>query len=332
MELYVIDQKNMERLLSMKEAIEADKIALASWSAGRSHVPLRITFPMKEGHGISQYMPAYDTMADAVGVKIVSTYPDNIEKGLPSVPSLVVMVDSETGMPQALLNGTYLTQLRTGALAGAATELLSREDSRVFALFGTGGQAPCQLEAVLSVRPQIETVYIYGRHKERARAFVEKMKKRLDARYPVHYIVAETAEEAVCHADIITTVTTSAEPVFDGCLLKKGVHINAIGYSNPEGREIDETTVLAADHLYADTMDGVLNEVGELRLPLLEGKLARERIHELGEYILGSAEGRQSPDEITLFKSVGFGGLDVVVAKQLIEKCIQSGGCPRIEI
>ncbi|MGO2603926.1 MAG: ornithine cyclodeaminase family protein, partial [Alkalibacterium gilvum] len=156
----VLKEKEMKHVFEMKEAIQADKDALALYSAEEVDIPLRINLDVPEEEGRSLYMPGYAAKAHALGVKIVSVYPKNIEKGLTSVPATMVLVDTETGQVCSIMDGTYLTQLRTGAVAGAATDLLARNDSSVFTLVGTGGQAETQLEAVLAVRP-IRKVYVF---------------------------------------------------------------------------------------------------------------------------------------------------------------------------
>ncbi|MCX7614390.1 MAG: ornithine cyclodeaminase family protein [Clostridiales bacterium] len=332
MKIMVINKDDIKSMFSMTDAIQADKDAMATWSQGKSIVPLRITFPVDKYEGVSQYMPAFDAGADAVGVKIVATYPKNIDKGIPTIPSLVVMVDAETGCPSALIDGTYLTRVRTGALSGAATDVLAVKDCKKFAMFGTGGQAESQLEAVLTVRPMIEEVYVFDLNFDRAKDFAQRMAKELGDKFKAKILPASSPEEAVRDADVITTVTTSPKPVFDGKLIKKGAHINAVGSYRPTTREIDETTVMRASKIYVDTRDGVLNEAGDLMIPIKEGKLDKDSVMELGEAIIGKVPNRTTEDEITLFKTVGFGGLDVVTGKRIVDCAKKIGHGNYIEL
>ena len=332
MKLLVLTQADIRRVFSMADAIQADKDAMATWSKGESIVPLRTTFKVEKYGGTNQYMPAYDAGADAMGVKIVSTFPGNVEKGLPTIPSLVVMVDAATGQPQALLDGTFLTRFRTGALSGAATDLLARQDSRVAGMFGYGGQAECQAEAVLTARPQLEEYRVYGRNRARLEAFVAKMTETFAGKFAARFVAAASPEETVRDADVLTLVTTASQPVLDGAWLKPGVHINAVGSYQPHTREIDDTTVQRADRIYVDTRDGCLHEAGDLILPIQSGKLNPDTVAELGELILGKVPGRQSPQEITLFKTVGFGGLDVVNGKRIVDCALAQGGVASIEL
>ena len=332
MKILVLTQADIRRVFSMKDAIQADKDAMAAWSRGESIVPLRITFPIEKYGGTNQYMPAYDAGADAVGVKIVSTFPGNLEKGLPTIPSLVVMVDAATGQPQALLDGTFLTRFRTGALSGAATDLLAREDSKIAAMFGYGGQAECQVEAVLTARPGIEEFRVYGRNRARLDAFTSRMRETFAGKFRARFVAAESPEAAVRDSDVLVLVTTSPTPVIDGSWLKPGVHINAVGSYQPHTREVDEATILRTDRIYVDTRDGCLHEAGDLMIPIQEGKLKPTSVAELGELVIGKVPGRQSPDEITLFKTVGFGGLDVVNGKRIVDCALARGGVASIEL
>ena len=315
----------MKKVFTMKDAIKADKDAIEFYSKGESCIPLRTNLAVPEHNGQSLYMPGYVAGADALGIKIVSVYPDNINKGIPSVPAFMVLIDNETGQVCAAMDGTYLTKVRTGALAGAATDILARKDSQIYALIGTGGQAETHLEAVLTVR-NIKEVRVYSRKKERVEEFVRKMREKYSERFNVDIIAANSSDEAVDGADIVTCVTTSKEPVFNGKLLKKGVHINGMGSYTPDMQELDEYAVLNSDKIYVDTLNGVLNESGDFIIPMKENKLSEEDITgELGEVIIGKVPGRESDDEITLFKSVGSGVFDLVTARRIYEKAIEMG-------
>ena len=159
----------------------------------------------------------------------------------------MVNLDAETGQVSTLMDGTYLTRLRTGAIAGAATDVLARKDSKIFALFGTGGQAETQLEAVLNVR-EIELVKVFDISKERAQAFVDKMSKRFKGVFNARLVVAASSNEAIQDADIITSVTTARVATFDGTLVKPGCHINGVGSYTPEMAEINEYTASVTEY------------------------------------------------------------------------------------
>jgi ornithine cyclodeaminase len=323
MKIIVLKQEDMKNVFSMKDAIQADKDALKLYSLGKSNVPLRVNLDVPEYEGQSLYMPGYAAEAKALGVKIVSVYPKNIEKGLTSVPATMVLVNDETGEVCSLMDGTYLTRVRTGAVSGAATDVLARKDSRIFALFGTGGQAETQLEAVLTVRP-IEEVRVFDISAERAADFAKRMTEALGSKFRAKIFPAKSSDEAVEGADIITSVTTTTKPTFNGRLVKKGAHINGVGAYTPAMQEIDEYIILNADKVYVDTRDGVLNEAGDFIIPIKKGTYSADRLTgELGEAIAGKVPGRLTDEEITFFKTTGSAVLDVVTARRIYECALQ---------
>ncbi len=325
MNVVVLNEADMRRVFTMKDAVQADKDALELYSLGQSNIPLRANLDVPEHEGQSLYMYGYAAPAKALGVKIVSVYPRNIEKGLNSVPATMVLVNCETGEVCAMMDGTFLTRIRTGAVAGAATDVLARPDSKVMALFGTGGQAETQLEAVLTVRP-ISLVKVYDISAERAAAFAEKMTRQFGEAFGVTIVAAASADEAVADADVITSVTTSKRPTFDGRLVKKGAHVNGVGAYTPAMQELDEYLVTHADKVYVDTRNGALNESGDLIIPIQKGLFTPEQVTgELGEVIAGKAPGRANDEEITVFKTTGSAVMDVVTAQRIYECALKTG-------
>lgn len=320
MKVNVLTQNDMKNVYNMADAVQASKDALTLYSEGKSDIPLRVNLDVKEFEGQSLYMPGYAGDANALGVKIVSVYPKNIEKGLTSVPSTMVLLDPETGQICSIMDGTHLTRVRTGAVSGAATDVLAREDSKVFAIFGTGGQAESQLEAVLTVR-DIELVKVFDLNPEWAAAFVERMTEAFSEKFNVKIEAANSPEEAIKDADIITCVTTATAPLFDGRLVKKGCHINGVGSFMPNMQEVDEYTVLNS-RVIVDTLDGALNESGDLIIPIQKGSLDASTIFELGHVMKGKAQGRQSNDEVTFFKTTGSAVLDIVTARKIYKSAL----------
>ena len=318
-EILILKESDMSSMISMSDIIEADKEALSIYSSQKSNIPLRSNLDIPEYKGQCLFMNGYAAPAKALGVKIVSVYPENITKNLTSVPATMVLVDAETGMVNSLLDGTYLTRLRTGAISGLATDILSRKDSKIFALFGTGGQAVTQLEAVLTVR-KIEEVRVFDVFKERAKEFAAKMTEKFGKKFNVKIIAAESSDKAVENADIITTVTTSKKPVFDANKVKKNVHINGVGSYTPEMQEIPGDILVKANKIFVDTRDGAINESGDLIKPIQSGLIKKEKINgELGEVINGLMKGRESDDEMTFFKTTGSAVLDLVAAQKIYE-------------
>ncbi|MBO0477634.1 ornithine cyclodeaminase family protein [Vagococcus sp. DIV0080] len=302
---------------SMREAMDACKEALRLYSENKASVPLRTNIDVPKQEGQSLYMPAYvESDEDALGVKIVSVYPNNIKKDIPSVPATMITLDPETGMVDAILDGTYLTQLRTGAVQGAATELLARKDAKIGALIGTGGQAECQLWAMLTAR-ELEEIRIFDIDFERATEFA----KHMETVYNVKMIPCETAQKCVEGADVITSVTTSKQPTFSAEWVKEGAHINGVGAYTPEMCEIPKEIIKEAETVIFDTMDGVMQEAGDFIQPVESGYLTANHYRgELGQLVLGDIKGRASEEEITIFKTVGSAVLDVFVASQIVKK------------
>ena len=236
MKLRVLSQNDVRRAVSMAQAIEIVKKAFAQLSAGEAVVPIRTQLEVVRHEGITLFMPAYLQESDDLGVKIVSVFPRNLERGLPTIHALVAVVDAETGCPVAVMDGTYLTALRTGAASGAATDLLARTDARVAAVFGAGAQGRTQLEAVCQVR-DIEKAWVYDVNREAAEKYAEEMRRR-GGRFPADIVVASSSSsEAVREADVICTATTATSPVFADADLKAGVHINAVGSDAPDKQE-----------------------------------------------------------------------------------------------
>ena len=324
-EILILKESDISSMITMSDIIEADKEALSIYSSHKSNIPLRSNLDIPEYKGQCLFMNGYAAPAKALGVKIVSVYPENINKNLTSVPATMVLVDAETGVVNSLIDGTYLTRLRTGAISGLATDILSRKDSKILALFGTGGQAVTQLEAVLTVR-KIEEVRVFDIFQDRAKEFAKKMSEKFSKKFNVRIIAAESSDKAIENADIITTVTTSKKPVFDANKVKKNVHINGVGSYTPDMQEIPEDILVKANKIYVDTRDGAINESGDLITPIKKGLIKKEKINgELGEVINGQIKGRENHDEMTFFKTTGSAVLDLVAAQKIYEMAKTKG-------
>jgi alanine dehydrogenase len=316
----VLSREDVRRALPMSSAIEAVKGAFAQLSTGQADVPLRVGLQVPRHNGVTLFMPAYLAADDQMAVKIVSVFNDNPARGLPLIHALVVVVDATTGEPAAVMDGTYLTALRTGAVSGAATDLLARQDVRIACVFGAGAQGRTQLEAVCAVRP-IQEAWVYDVAPERAATYADEMSRRLSL--PVR--VAGTPAEAVCQADVICTATTSSSPVFEDADVRPGTHVNAIGAYTPQMQEIPAETVLRAK-VVIDHREASLAEAGDLLIPLRRGLMTEAHIHaELGEIVAGLKPGRASPEELTLFKSVGVAVQDVAAASAVLEAARRLG-------
>lgn len=321
--MLVLSKEDIQDCFTMKEAIEADKEALRLYTEGKTQVPLRVNLNLEEQNGQSLFMPAYSGGEEpSLGVKIVSVYPDNYKKGLPNLPATMIVLNPETGVVDAIVDGTYLTQLRTGAVQGAATDMLANKEVEIGALIGTGGQAESQLEAMLTVR-EFKQINVYDRDIERAEAFCETVAKQHPT---VTFKATKTPKETVTDADVITTVTTSRMPTFDAVDVKKGAHINGVGSYTPVMKEIPAEIIKVADTIIFDTTEGVMAEAGDFIDPIKDGVVTEEAYTgELGQLVLGQIEGRQSVDDITIFKTVGSAVLDSVTAQKIVDKARELG-------
>ena len=316
--ILILKESDIAPIVEMRDIIEADRQALSIYSKGKANIPLRSNLNVPEYNGQCLFMNGYVASAKALGVKIVSVYPKNIDKKLTSVPATMVLVDVETGFVNSIIDGTYLTKMRTGAVSGLATELLARKDSKVFALIGTGGQAVTQLEAVLTVR-KIELVKVYDLYFERAEAFAKQMQEKYGSKFNVKIYATKTTDEAVEDADIITTVTVSKKPVINAEKVKKNAHINGVGSYTPEMEEIPPEILMKASKIYVDTKDAI-KESGDIVQPLKNGQIKDSKITgELGQLINGEIKGRENDEEMTFFETTGNAVLDVVAAQKIYE-------------
>ncbi len=312
--MLVLSAQDVRQALPMVETIAAMKQAYAALSAGQAEIPLRARLPVAPHEGVSLFMPAFVQGAEraSLAVKVVSVFPHNGQRGLPLIHAAVLVLEADTGRPLSLLEGGSLTAIRTGAGAGAATDLLARPDSRVGAVFGAGVQARTQLEAMCAVRP-LQTIWVYDPHPERAKAFSREMAGQ--GPIPTDVRAAASPQEAIADADIIAAATTSHTPVFADADLKPGVHISAVGSYTPDMQEIPAETIARA-LVVVDSRSASLAETGDLIQPITAGLFTADHIHaELGELVLGQKSGRTTPDQITYFKSVGVAVQDAVAAQ-----------------
>lgn len=310
MELRLLSAAEVRQALPMAEAVAGMKAAFKALSAGEALVPLRTHMDL-DGAGTTLIMPAFLPHTADLGVKVVSVFPANSGRDLPTIHALVLALDPATGAPRALLEGAALTAIRTGAGSGAATDVLARPDARIVAIIGSGVQARTQLEAVCTVR-QISEVRVFSTDAAQARAFAATLAGQ--SPIPRDIQVTADAATAVSGADIICTATTATTPVFDGRLLQPGAHVNAIGSFLPTMQEVDCQTLQRA-RVFVDSRDAVLAEAGDFLIPLARGEITPEHIiAELGEVLAGRADGRRDAAEITFYKSVGVAVQDAVAA------------------
>jgi len=318
MKLRILSASDIDRVISMSDAINVNAQAYAMLSSKEAIVPQRASIEAE--NGITLFMPAYLPSTGALTVKAVSIYPENPKKGLPTIHAMVLVMEGKTGQPLGLIDGTRLTALRTGAGVGVATRLLAREDARILAMFGAGGQSIDQVEAVLAVRA-IEEVRIYTPSGISAK----NLANQLNQKHPSLVIYAvDSPTQAVLGADIISCATTSRTPVFDPADIAPGAHINAIGAFTPDKREV-QVAGLSNLRVFVDSHEAALEEAGDLIQAIAEGHMHPDDLTEIGQVILGKSPRRNSPDEITFFKSVGMAVQDAATAQIVLTRATEAG-------
>ena len=316
----VLGPEEIASLLPMDAAVAAMRLAFAAHSEGRSQVPPRSVLHTGGARGSTLVMPA--ALDGELVVKVVSVFPENFRHGLPAIHGTVLVVDSETGAPQALLEGGSLTAIRTAAACGLATDLLARPESTVLAVFGSGVHARTQVRAAAAVR-SIKEVRIFNPNLASARAMAEEI--AATAAMPGRIAAVGSPSEALDGADIASLATTSTVPVFDDGDVPDGIHINAIGSFKPGEREVPAETVARA-RVVVDDFGAALEEAGDLLMPMSEGLFGEEHIHcDLDSLVLGQSEGRTSSDQVTFFKSVGLAIQDVVAAQTVLREARKRG-------
>lgn len=324
--LLVLSRRDLERLLVPADVIAAVESAFRQYAGGAARILPRQGMAVTP-EGLLLVMPSALQESRALGAKLVTVYGRNRERGLPTLHASYLLLDIETGAPLALMEGGFLTGIRTGATSALAARFLARRDSRCVACFGAGVQAAFQLRCLAAVFP-LERVLVVGRTPERAQDFADAMTKELGI--PVE--LAASAREAVDQADLVTCATASSTPVFDGKDLRPGSHVDAVGAFQPETREVDAETVKRA-RVVVDSYMGALAEAGDLLIPIREGTITRGHVAaELAELVTGVKPGRTDRDEITLFKSVGFALEDAAAARLAYDRALATGIGQRVAL
>jgi ornithine cyclodeaminase len=310
MRIVVLSHTEVEKLLPMGECITAMAEALAALARGQVHQPLRTVVRPPDASGLMALMPAYlSGERAAYGLKAVCVFPRNAALGKDAHQGSVMLFSAESGELLALMNASAITAIRTAAVSGVATQLLAREEAGDLAIVGSGVQARSHLAAMAEVRP-IRRVRVASRTFDNARRFAAEM----SANYPFPIHAVESVESAVRDADLIVTATTARQPILQRDWISPGAHLNVVGSSIPTTREIDSAT-MAASSLFVDRRESTLNEAGDYLFAAREGAIGADHIKaEIGELLIGQAQGRTADDEITLFKSLGLAVEDLASA------------------
>lgn len=319
MKVLILTHAEVDELLPVRECIEVMSEALADLARGNVFQPLRMIVRPPGAAGDMALMPSYRAGARAAyGVKTVCFFPGNPAKGLDSHQGSVMLFSAETGQLLALMNASAITAIRTAAVSGVATRLLAREDAGELAILGSGVQARAHIEAMSCVRP-IRRARVASRTMEHAELFA----RELGSRYSFPIEPVESVEAAVSGADLIVTATTAAEPILKRDCISPGAHLNVVGSSIPSTREVDGA-LMAASSLFVDRRESTVNEGGDYLFALREGAIGADHIRgEIGELLIGAKPGRNSPDEITMFKSLGLSIEDLASADYLFRKATE---------
>ncbi|HLF84302.1 MAG TPA: ornithine cyclodeaminase family protein [Blastocatellia bacterium] len=319
--MLILTESDLRAVLTMGDVIDAVEQGFRAFARGDAVVPERLRLEVPEHHGMVLEMPAYADLegAGALGTKIVSVFEQNARRELEIVQAVYLLLDSETGVPLSLMEGRFITAIRTAATSAVATKYMSAPGSRRLAVFGAGVQAEFHIEAMIEVA-EIEQVMIVSRSVDKARALADRVRA-------VHNLRCEllSAEQAAARANLICTCTSSPVPLFDGGLLNAGTHINAVGAFTPSTRELDTEAVRRA-RVIIDGESAAGREAGEILIPISEGAIDASHVKgTLAEVVSGKVSGRKSLLEVTLFKSCGIAIEDLVTARLAYARASENG-------
>ena len=294
-----IDREEVARRLTYDVCIPIVRDAMIAFSRGETRQLLRSIIPLSNGR-LFGVMPGAMGAQAPFGAKLISVFPENFSLGRQSHQGLVILFDPETGAPVCVVHAGEITAIRTAAASAVATDALARPDAHHLAILGYGEQAATHARAISKVC-DLASISIWGRSRERARAFAARMQ----AEFAVPITVAGSVEEAVANADIICTLTSASEPILKGAWVRPGTHLNLVGSSYAGPTEVDNDLV-ARSRFIADSREGVLQQGGEFLRAKAAGLIGDDHIvAEIGQVLAGEVEGRRSPDEITVYKSLG---------------------------
>jgi len=322
----ILTRQDVMKVLNMKDCINVVEQAFLESNKGTAVLPLRTAITPTDG--ISLYMPAYLKKMGALACKVVTVYKDNpVKQNLPTTIGKVLLQNPESGEVICIMDGGYLTAVRTGAASGVATKYLARDDkNQVVGIFGAGVQAQMQLVAMCEVR-NISKAIVYDLSDEAVDKFIKDLGKKL----AIEIIQAKNADE-VLQADVICTATSSPTPIFDGTKVKPGTHINGIGSHTPNARELDAEIVKRSKFI-GDSKEACSKEAGDFIIPLNDGDIDESHFYaDLGEIVAGDKQAGMNDSEITIFKSNGLAIQDAATAKLVYDKAIEDGVGQNIDL
>jgi ornithine cyclodeaminase len=321
--MLILTENDLRKVLKMADVIGAVEMGFRALARGDASAPSRLRLDIEEEDGVLLEMPARarlgaapSDLKSALGTKIVTVFENNPARHVAVVQAVYLLLDGETGSPLALMDGRFITAVRTAATSAVATRLLATGEPKRLAIFGAGVQAESHIEAMLQVS-EVENVMIASRTEAKAAALAERVSSAYNLRCE-----AVAPDNAVLQANLICTCTGSPAPLFDGRMIRPGTHINAIGSFTTATRELDTEAVRRA-RLFIDAREAAGCEAGEIFIPLAEGAIVASHVKgTLAELITGEVTGRVSAEEITIFKSSGHAIEDLVTARLAYEKAL----------
>ncbi|HLR74865.1 MAG TPA: ornithine cyclodeaminase family protein [Virgibacillus sp.] len=327
--MLILSEKEIMSNYFMKDAIKDMRAGLSAKNKGLIENPQRIVIDVPEYQASSLNMPSADLSNNMFAMKVVTIFPENPSIGKPTTQGVLLLSDATTGEHKCIMNASFLTRLRTGALSGIATDKLARTNSRVLGVIGTGGMAFEQVLGVLEVR-EFDSIVLFNRTEAKAHTFKKNLK---DYGVKTNITVVDDVTKVVTQSDVICSATRSNDPVFNGADLKKGTHINGVGSYLPNMREVDLMTIKKASKIVVDDLASVKEEAGELIHADETGEWSFAHVYgELRDIHERDGLVRENPNEITFFKCVGTAYFDLVVAIGIYKKAIELGIGQTIEL
>lgn len=329
--MLILSESDLRSVLTMRDVIAAVEQGFHALANGNGNVPERLRLNVPEHRGVMLEMPAYigandDAAQGALGTKIVSVFERNAERTLDIIQAVYLLLDHETGVPLALMEGRFITAIRTAATSAVATKFMAAPGKKRLAVFGAGVQARSHIEAMIAVA-EVEHVMIASRSVDKARAFSDHVRTS----YEISCEVVAPAQAAAT-ANLICTCTSSREPLFNGALINAGTHINAVGAFSPSTRELDTETIRKA-RVIIDEASSAGREAGEILIPTSEGAIESDHVKgTLADVVCGKIVGRESSSEITVFKSCGLAIEDLVTARFAYSLALAAGIGTRVDL
>jgi alanine dehydrogenase len=324
----VLSEEAVKNLLTFEEVINAVESAFRMKGLGHVQMPAKQYLFMKKYNGDVRTMPAYLEENDVVAVKVVNSHPENRKQGLPTILGIIILVDPRTGAPMAIMGGTRITALRTGAAGAVAAKILARSNPKTVGIVGAGTQARTQLIGLQTVFKTIEEVRVWDLNEKAAAKYTEEM----TIKYSKSNVCSVTnIKEAVVGADIIVTATPSRKPLVSEDWINDGAHINCVGADAPGKQELDPAILVKSKIIVDDWSQSCHG--GEINVPLAEGIIKREDVWgDICEIVAGLKEGRTSPEEITVFTSTGLAIQDAATADVAYRKALKEGIGEQVDI